>query len=517
MFAKDFGQRLRYYRERRIDPTTSPAENDRGRLTQAHFGELVGQKLGLDSGYTGAAVSEWELGKSAVHAHDRPLLLAIVAVLKEQGRLLTPSEADELLAAGGYRPLDSSERAQVFPDQPDSENSPRPTKFISHASAVFHRWSEMFKRSPQSWLEWIGARTRQVTAGDALRAALGALAWWATAWMLSRCLNWPYTDSAHAVEAALTWAVVNLIVPLIVGALARPWARPEWQARPAAHGWLLRAYAFQGAWIGYQVAALSLFGATLFSYHAGLHALVRPIRPLLDISLALCPLSFGYAAAHAVPENLWRAYGRLSWGDGGVFFIFAALAPAWAAFFYWQADFLLTPFWGMLTLLLAFIGAPALAAWQERRTGSTITPVHVWIVIYGLMLMAALFQLHGDVLEIVILGGQILLLACLSLWGQLRATLSGALTFAALLAFVWLVAVINVEIGRWVALLALGVWMWKGRRRFWMPISMWLLALAGVGLSALVRQQVLDSLPALAVYLALLALLLLWHYRQRRP
>ena len=61
-----FGELLRYYRERCADPALN-----RGRLTQARLGELVGKELGLDGGYSGAAVSEWERGKSKIDADDR--------------------------------------------------------------------------------------------------------------------------------------------------------------------------------------------------------------------------------------------------------------------------------------------------------------------------------------------------------------------------------------------------------------------------------------------------------------
>lgn len=522
MSAKEFGQRLRFYRERRIDPASSQAQNGRGRLTQARFGELVGRKLGLDSGYTGAAVSEWELGKSAIHAHDRNLLLAIVAVLKGQGRLLTPREADELLMAGGYRPLDPLERAQVFPDQPDSEEPPRRTEFVFRPGEMFDRWRVAFQRTPQGWLDWLGARTQRVRASDALRAALWLLAWAATAWMLNRCLSWPYADAVYglglsgAAEAALTWVGVNLLVPMVVGALAQPWAGAEWQARPTVPAWPLRAYTLQGAWIGYQIAAFTLFGAALLSYHAGLDVLIRPVRPLLEGFAALWPLAFGYAAALAVPDNLWCAYNRLSWSDGGIFFAIAALAPAWAAFFYWQADFLLAPFWGLLTLLLALAGAPALAVFQERHTGSTVLPVHVWIVIYGLILVPAQYQQTHNLFEAATLAGLLALLAFLSRWGHLPITLSGALACAALLAFIWLARAFNEAWWPWAAALALVGWWLLGFRRLRMSWTAWLLALAGVGLSVLLRQSLLDLSQALLLYLGLLFVLLGLAWRRRK-
>lgn len=568
MTSPSFGKRLRLHRERCQRPGAG-----RPGLTLQQFADALSAQTGRAIALQ--TVSYWELGKRRIDAQDRALLVGLIRVLYDHGGLTNRAEADTLLFAGNYRHLSEAEARQALPGEAEGDSRQleedkgqvkgaapadgeieRPAQSSVYIEVVLRLplevWRELMDKLGQlslvfrppvapahtetsmtpanqersgltRWLDWLGTLSRRVSPGGALQAALWALTWWATAWMLNRCLNWPYTESVYglglsgAAEAALTWAAVNLINPLIVGALARSWARSEWQARPAVRGWLLRAYTFQGAWLGYQIAAFSLFAGALLSYHAGLDAFIRPIRPLLEIVLALWPLAWGYAAAQTVPDNLWRAYGRLSWSDGSIFFVIAALAPVWAIFFYWQADFLLAPFWGMSTLLLALVGALALAAWQERRTGSTVIPIHVWIIIYGLILVPAQYQQTQDVFQAVTLAGLLILLACLSLWGQLRATLSGALLFAALLAGVWLVTLFNAAWAWGLALLALGAWWLLARRRFWIPLSAWLLALAGIGLGVLVRQYLLDLFPALAVYLGLLTLLLLWHYRQRHP
>jgi len=74
----EFGKLLRQFRHQCNDPN-SP----HGKLTQEKFAELVGAELGIS--YTGAAVSDWERGKSRIHADDRSVLRALIEVLYKNG------------------------------------------------------------------------------------------------------------------------------------------------------------------------------------------------------------------------------------------------------------------------------------------------------------------------------------------------------------------------------------------------------------------------------------------------
>ncbi len=106
--TQSFGSQLRFYRRRCSDPLRG------GALTQDRLGEMIGLKLG-DAGYSGSSVSDWERDKSRMHADDRYVLLALIAVLSESGGLTAPKEADELLWSGNFRGLNEEERAQLFP------------------------------------------------------------------------------------------------------------------------------------------------------------------------------------------------------------------------------------------------------------------------------------------------------------------------------------------------------------------------------------------------------------------
>jgi DNA polymerase III delta prime subunit len=104
-----FGQMLRRHRRQCRD------EMRGGLLTQERLGEQLGYELG-DTGYSGAAVSDWERDKSSIDKDDRLVLIGLVAVLHRQGGLASIGEADDLLLAGNYRPLNTAERKRAFPD-----------------------------------------------------------------------------------------------------------------------------------------------------------------------------------------------------------------------------------------------------------------------------------------------------------------------------------------------------------------------------------------------------------------
>ena len=107
----EFGKLIRSYREKcRFHETGQP-------LTQAQLGELIGKELGMDLGYTAAAISEWERGKSVIHIKDRLVLLKLLKVLHQCGGLSTLAQANDLLETGDYRSLNEDERKQVFMEE----------------------------------------------------------------------------------------------------------------------------------------------------------------------------------------------------------------------------------------------------------------------------------------------------------------------------------------------------------------------------------------------------------------
>ena len=84
-----FGNALRSLRNASNDP-----DRLNKRLTQERLGSLLGEELD-DLGFTAAAVSEWELGKSKINADDRSVLMGLLAIFHRCGSLKTIAEANQ--------------------------------------------------------------------------------------------------------------------------------------------------------------------------------------------------------------------------------------------------------------------------------------------------------------------------------------------------------------------------------------------------------------------------------------
>lgn len=98
-----FGQLLRKYRRSSLD------ELHGGSLTQTRFAEILGEMTG--SYYLAPTISNWERGR--ISHIDRPLLVGIIKVLVRCGGIKSLSDADQLLIAGNYPPLNTNERHEI--------------------------------------------------------------------------------------------------------------------------------------------------------------------------------------------------------------------------------------------------------------------------------------------------------------------------------------------------------------------------------------------------------------------
>jgi hypothetical protein len=128
---QSFGQLLRIYRRRCSDPLRG------GLLTQERLGELIGDEIG-GTGFSGAAVSDWERDKSKINADDRLVLVALATVLNQCGGLKNQAEADELLRLGNYRALDDDERKRAFSTPDEDSGASLKTSYVPPDSPSTH-------------------------------------------------------------------------------------------------------------------------------------------------------------------------------------------------------------------------------------------------------------------------------------------------------------------------------------------------------------------------------------------
>ena len=369
-----FGETLRTFRQAGNDP-----DRHKRRLSQERLGVLIGHEM-EDRGFSGAAVSDWERGESKISAEDRNVLIALIKVLYKCNGLQTLDEANQLLEAGNYRALNVKEAQEIFGETPDesSVEGPIPETKISK-SLVSSLLKDLFsisgeelnaifakaKEGPSpSWPRVLAAFMRK--AADrfsiSLTTVLWIWVWWFAWWLIAPSLRWPFADRNAALLAIGVYVAGTLIIPLLIGLLINTKDNEYWGQQGLANSVLLRLYTYQGAGIGFNLGYFFILPLVLARYYLQLESSIW-----LELAAATLGLILANMSARVVPHNLWLAYGRLHFADGGIFFVVALLGPMWGIFFMEYYSVLLTPFLGSIVILLAIMAVVLLGVYQARK------------------------------------------------------------------------------------------------------------------------------------------------------
>ena len=394
---KIFGDQLRFFRLQTLDLKTGKP------LTQQRLGELLQEEIGIR--YSGAAISDWERGKSEINANDRPLLTSLIKILNHHEGIKTLSDANTLLEAGNYRALNTAEKSKLFPEEAGIGNQQILSKehlqnFGSIFSSIFFNTSMEFPKKlaeakigplpiwPRVVVATINTVASQLTIFHVIRFLVWLWIWLITYLMISPSLQWPFASQEKAFQVMRLYMAGTITLPIFIGAMTGIKNNVFWQEQKNITQWTLRLFIYQGASIGFHIGYFLIFAFSLAQYYF-------QTKPAIWIEAAkmILPLFIGYTSAHLIPHNLWRAYGRLQLKDGGIFFIFIILGPLWAWFFLEFYETLITQKLGALLVLLSatlLVGAMAI---QYQRKRNTIIPV-LWIIIfYGLIFICQIASL----------------------------------------------------------------------------------------------------------------------------
>jgi len=230
--------------------------------------------------------------------------------------------------------------------------------------------------------------------------------------------------------------------------------------------------------------------------------------------IAIWPVLLGYAAAREVPYNLWLAYGELHISTGAIFFITFLFGPFLGAFFYNFHSYLLEPLTGITIILLAVGTLAALMEWQERKTGKSIIPAHVWAAFFGVILVLYQAIAGESVFSIVASANLVMVMVVLLAWERIQMTLAGGMGLLLAVGIIMLSLKLNLWVGLITTLvIGLAWWVW-GKRHLWFPTSFWVifgLILAG---TLVVRYEILSEIHA-SVALIIGNLTVLWMQKYR--
>jgi transcriptional regulator with XRE-family HTH domain len=362
--VKSFGSRLRFVRLQSANPQTGRP------LSQRQLGELLQVEFGVR--FSGAAVSDWERGKSKIHADDRLLLVSLIKLLREQGGIQSLVDANELLEAGNYRALNAEESRRVFPETPGvSSNafSPVIQERRNALSDLNEKWMALLEKAREgphpAWPRVAAALMRgfadQMSAFGVLHALVFLWLWLATYYLIAPSLRWPFMDRESLLRAVALFCAGTLTLPAFIGLSVKTKDNKFWRETQLSNSPILRLYTHQGAFVGFHVGYFMVF--LVFSI---LNFLRQSSALWFEWALMLVPLFMGYVGAREVPYSLWRAYGRLRLSDGGIFFTFILVGPLWGFFLIQYFSVLTSPF-GLMFVLLAITLLVGGMVWQSRK------------------------------------------------------------------------------------------------------------------------------------------------------
>jgi hypothetical protein len=356
----DFGKLLRTFRGQCRNPEKG------GRLSQQWLGRLLGDEMGITN-ISGAAVSYWESGESKIHADDRLLLTSLIKVLKQHGGIKTLEDANLLLETGNYRALNESERQNIFPNESpetsdktpihEAEKKAVPIDFPQQPHPIFdfqNLVSDTNEAATPRWSLAAAAIMRRIsdqTEGwDFVRLFIWLPVWILAYVSISPSLQWPFPLYETATGAIMLYIYGSFALPLCIGILTNTKDNLVWKNRVEASSVVVRLYTYQGAAVGFHVGYFMIFAFHLIAYYLQIRL---PIW--FQFLLMTFPLFIGAVGANVVPDNLWRAYKRLSLRDGWIFFVFVLVGPLWGWFFLQYYSWLISPVIGAGIIVIALL------------------------------------------------------------------------------------------------------------------------------------------------------------------
>ena len=394
MTDPDFGNQLRIFRQRCHDPKTGKATSQQG------LGELLREEMGIR--YSGAAVSDWERNKSKINASDRLVLISLIKILKRHGGIKTLAEANTLLEVGNYRALNVSEKERVFPKEtlgasiqfPVVDAKEQKPFFESLLGNIFFKSPDDFQNlldeakegPPPAWPRVATALLRklsdQISVLNTFHALLWLWIWIASYIMVTPALYGSFLSQEITIASIVKYICASILLPPCIGLLTNTKDNPFWQQNKTVSSLMLRLYTYQGAFIGFHLGYFVIFATHLLIYFLQARFSIWHQFTLMGFLLLM-----SYISAQVVPHNLWRAYQRLWFSDGAIFFVFILLGPIWGWFFFEFFSLLISPTTGIIVILEAITLLVSLMTLQYQRKGNTTIPVHWWIILYSLILI----------------------------------------------------------------------------------------------------------------------------------
>ncbi len=497
---KNFGQLLRIYRERTIDPHTQR------KLSQTRLGELIN--------VTTATISYWENNDQRCRTIARSSLLQLIQTLHEHGGIATPTEANDLLDAGRYAALNRAEATQCLPGVPYQPSSSSPHQSFNSTVLPLLTIEHLHLALEQSWfslfplpettlaalvLHLLYVVTAPLSAERILRG-LGTISLWGAAYsLLIPFLRWPFPHHTAALHATIQYLAGALIIPLFIGTLISPDEEAQLltTAKTKKARWILRAFKYIGAFIGFHIGFAATFIITLSLHYLEIWNLPRWGQLLLLVP----PLMMSYVGVKRLPVDMHTAQDqqwRLTEGDGYVALAFTLLGPLEAGLFYWNYPIILNPRLGIPIFIIATGTAAGALLWQQKYYDRHYLPSEIWVLLFGIPLsLYTLLQNPTEPLGSMLLTSIIILQAIILSHNRATISLKGLLGACPAIMLLYALFHYHLWAGRVGTLFILLLWVTWGRRYLWFTWNFLLLISAGGLCAYLITQDVSPPLSRL--------------------
>lgn len=344
------------------------------RFSQKVLGELLHDECGRY--FSGAAIHYWETGESEIHKDDRELLIAILKVLRKGGGLKSASQAANLLRAGNFRALNKTERQHIFPNNSftpsvriKKDEVPASPHLMQNNWSLFNfqkLLNDAVEGPLPAWPRITTAIMRKISikveAVNTILMLIWLLVWIISFILITPSLEWPFPNRQIAIDSMLIYVAATFILPLLLGMLIDTDKNIVWKELEAVPPFMVRIYTYQGAFVGFHVGYFFI----LLIHFALFYLQIRPAM-WAQFIFASFPLFMGAVGAHVVPDNLWKAYKRLWFSDGWIFFIFVLVGPIWAYFFLQYYSLLTSRVSSVFIIILVLL----LSAWITKRKKNT--------------------------------------------------------------------------------------------------------------------------------------------------
>jgi transcriptional regulator with XRE-family HTH domain len=325
-----------------------------------------------------ATVSRWANGET------RPGTPEMVIRIADVLRIHNPQQRQAMLLDIGYGYADGQGNSL-----PKADVQAQPADLIDVVGAVrifFGKWLDDLKIGSNKQKRWelrliaiLEALVSQMTPRGLLIFLIVTGLWVITYRLVGPVLQWPLEDKAVQLAASIRFGVATLLIPLLVGILAKIDAGTQTPSS-AGESFALLLLKLAGGLAGFYILAFGIIAVTLINFY------LRGVAISTTTAWFLVgfPLLASYVCACVIPVKRHEKFSRfqLQGVDRVALIAFLCAGPCTAVFLYLERDMLQSQYFGIL-LFVVLVGY---ILWSYKQQNPHAVSNYLLIGIWGVAL-----------------------------------------------------------------------------------------------------------------------------------